>query len=219
FIPSGYLTVMKLLVFISVLGVIIALGLAAGKISFSYFSDSAVSDGNVFAASAEFPTQTPTFPGLVINEVASAAPGNDEWIEIFNPTGSSVNISGWKISDNTEEDIIPTTSPIPSGGYGVVMSDDGNSSLIPASAVSVILSDSTVGGNLANGGDKVVLKSPDGTTIDQMNYGSDTSIFNPAPDDPSATESLSRIPNGTDTDTAADWQIDSSPTIGTENSL
>ena len=75
---------MKLLVFISVLGVIIALGLAAGKISFSYFSDSAVSDGNVFAASAEFPTTpTPTTTppvSIVINEA----------VDIFTDLGLSI---------------------------------------------------------------------------------------------------------------------------------
>src|SRR3990172_9420126 len=93
---------MKLLVFISVLGVIIALGLAAGKISFSYFSDSAVSDGNVFAASAEFPQPSPTSTNhIVISEVqlSEAGAGNTDhdFIELYNPTDTPYELNSHRL--------------------------------------------------------------------------------------------------------------------------
>src|SRR5687768_4364380 len=46
------------------------------------------------------PTITPTAPSnIVISEFRTRGPdgGNDEFIEIFNPTDSIVDISGWKI--------------------------------------------------------------------------------------------------------------------------
>ena len=215
---------MKLLVFISVLGVIIALGLAAGKISFSYFSDSAVSDGNVFAASAEFPTTpTPTTTppvSIVINEVFEASNNMDEWIELYNPSNSPIAISGWKIADALTSDTFPTVSPIPSNGYAVIVGQNSNvPTSIPSTAITIELGNVPIGSGLNSDGDAVYLRNNSDVLFDQMSYGDNSDVFPTPPPVPSPTQSLSRIPNGTDTNSSADWQLDSSPTIGTENSL
>ena len=195
--------------------------------SISYFSDTETSSQNSFTAFITTPTPTiplptsspsptPT-PHPVINEVASAVNPNDEWVEIFNPNSSPLDISGWKIQDNTETDIIPTVTPIPANGYAVIMGSNGNTSLIPITAITIVLSDTKVGNNLGNDGDRVILKTPTDTVIDQMSYGTDTLIFPTPPAAPSSTQSLARSPNGTDTDTAGDWVVDTSPSIGVSN--
>ena len=54
---------------------------------------------------------------VVINEVDTNPPGDDsasptEWVEIYNPTDSSVDIGGWKIASTT---VLKQTYTIPSG--------------------------------------------------------------------------------------------------------
>jgi hypothetical protein len=75
----------------------------------------------------------------------------------------------------------------------------------------LIVLDSPIGSGLANTGDALLLKSGDGI-IDAMSYGSDSSIFDlPAAD---AGKSLSRNPNGKDTNTSSDWIELDIPTPG-----
>jgi hypothetical protein len=61
-------------------------------------------------------SQTAPVTGIVINEVEINPPGNDasspiEWIELFNPTDTFVDISGWQISTSSSRD----TFKIPQG--------------------------------------------------------------------------------------------------------
>ncbi|MFB3152781.1 MAG: lamin tail domain-containing protein, partial [Nitrosopumilaceae archaeon] len=54
-------------------------------------------------------SQTAPVTGIVINEVEINPPGNDtfspiEWIELFNPTDTAVDISGWQISTSPSRD-------------------------------------------------------------------------------------------------------------------
>lgn len=85
------------------------------KTSSAFFTSSATSQNNTFTTAEEFPTATPSatptptgevtptpIEGLanhiVISEVqiAGAAAGED-FIELYNPTDSAVDISGWKL--------------------------------------------------------------------------------------------------------------------------
>ena len=62
---------------------------------------------------------------VVINEVEINPPGNDattitEWVELYNPTDSDVNLGGWKIASTTvlkKTLTIPSGTIIPSGGF------------------------------------------------------------------------------------------------------
>ncbi len=61
--------------------------------------------------------QTPIADHVVINEVDTNPPGDDsasptEWIEIYNPTETSVDIGGWKIASTT---VLKQTFTIPIG--------------------------------------------------------------------------------------------------------
>jgi len=67
---------------------------------------------NVFADSHEIDPY-----GIVINEVDINPPGNDlvvitEWVELYNPTDSNVDLGGWSIASTT---ILKKTMTIPSG--------------------------------------------------------------------------------------------------------
>lgn len=197
------------------------------KVTYSFFNDTATSTGNTFAAASFFPTPTPTAtpsPTIVVNEVSSNGNANTEWVEIYNATGSPIDVSGWKISDQNafdtgNDDTFPTVSPIPAGGYGVVVPSNSLVVGIPVSAIKIELVNANIGSGLNNDGDAVVLKNSSNTIIDAMNYGTVSVIFATPPAAPGVGQSVARIPNGTDTNTSSDWSLDSSPTMGVTNSL
>ncbi len=63
------------------------------------------------------PAYGQTTENVVINEVDINPPGNDaasisEWIELYNPTDSGINLSGWEIASTT---VLKKTMTIPSG--------------------------------------------------------------------------------------------------------
>lgn len=190
------------------------LGLLSYNATYALFSDSASSTNNVFSAAQEFPTPTPT-GSLVINEVFVAGNSNEEWVEIFNNTLSSVDISGWSIADNTSSDPVPSSPSIPAGGYAVIVSDNSVVS-VPLSAIKIQLG-SPIGNGFAVGGDSVSLTNSSAVVVDSMNWGSDTTFFSPSIAAPVNDQSLARNPNGADTNIASDWIIDTTPTIGVAN--
>lgn len=196
------------------------------KVAFSFFSDSATSASNTFTAATTFPTPSPTStptptsspspnPVLVINEVFEDTASPNEWVEIFNPTGSSVNINGWKIADGATDDDLPNVS-IPAGSYGVIITNN-STVIVPGSAVTISLTNGAIGSSLNSTGDKLVLTDTSSNIIDQMSFGNNTNVFASPPPAPDSNQSLARNPNGTDTDTAADWVVDSTPTLGVAN--
>ena len=89
----------------------------------------------------------PFFPGLVINEIlANSFPGQKDTIELYNPTGSPVDLGGWFLTDDSNKPKrfrIPGGTQIAGGGYRVFTSDDFNPT--PGSGTSFGLS--------ANGGE------------------------------------------------------------------
>ena len=95
--------------------------------------------------------QTP----VVINEVlANSATPNVDFIEIFNPTASAVNIGGWWLSDDRDAPQkyqIPAGTSIPAGGFAVFDESQFN---VGASAF-----------QLASAGDEIVLSAVDGTGV------------------------------------------------------
>lgn len=198
----------------------VGISLVFTQITHALFTDSASSNSNTFTAAAEFPSGPPlTSAELKINEVFQAGSALDEWIEIYNPTTSSVDISGWSISDNTATDVLPSVSPVLPNGYALIK-PNGGSATASGSTILVQLSDTQIGGSLAQGGDEITLRNTGSLEIDKMSYGSNLSADFPTPlPTPPAGSSFSRIPNGTDTNSNTDWQLDSSPTIGTVNSL
>ncbi|MBI2593462.1 lamin tail domain-containing protein [Candidatus Daviesbacteria bacterium] len=202
---------------------VLELGFLSFKSTYALFSDNATSSGNIFSAASIFPSpsvspsSSPSSSpsgSLVINEVFVAGNSDDEWVEIFNNTLSTVDISGWSIADNSSSDLIPSSSPIPAGGYAVIVSDDDVA--VPLSAIRIQL-DNPIGNGFSVGNDNISLTNLSAMVVDSMNWGSDTTFFSPSIAAPANDQSLARNPNGVDTNTASDWTIDTTPTIGVSN--
>ncbi len=108
-------------------------------------------------------------PGdVVINEIAwmgTDASSTDEWIELYNNTDSTINLSGWKLYEKGGDiEICTLVSSISAGGYYLIeRTDDNTVSDIPGDYVV-----SFGGSGLANDGEHLVLKDDSGITIDEI---------------------------------------------------
>jgi len=209
---------------------LLAVGLAI-PITFALQQDTETSTDNIFQAAAEFPTPTPTptptppiTDHLVINEVmfdppntnACESENNAEWVEIYNPTGSSVNLDTWSAGDTNSTDDLPNVS-LPAGGFAIVASDCSESNFdsiwnLPNGTIYIDLA-GTLGNGLNNGGEHIRLFNG-ATLIDGMSYGSSIAAFSPSVTAPVSGHSLERDPDGIDTNTAADFVDRTTPQPG-----
>ncbi len=105
-------------------------------------------------------TPTPVIGQVLINEVMANPLGDDtgqdlagEWLELYNPTTNTIDLTGWTIVDAANNQIV-----IPA-----------QTSIEPHSFV-LIFSNKTPIFN--NGGDTLALINTQGLTVDQMSYGS-----------------------------------------------
>ncbi len=159
----------------------------------------------------------------VINEVyyhvgtGKGKEPDNEWVEIYNPTDSPVDISGWKICDANACDTIPPSPSIPAKGFAVITykASTWDKWSIPSAAIKIVLN-SAIGNGLANSGDRVILKDASDTVVDAMSYGNDTTYFELPLS--GKGKSLARIIKGYDTDLATDWIINATPNPGTNPS-
>lgn len=140
----------------------------------------------------------------------------NEWVEVYNQTNVEQNITGWSICDNMACDVIPRTAIIPPFGFALITASSTTLSLwnIPTSFPFAVLADGTIGDGLDNDNDMLILKRPDGVTMDQMNYGENPNIgwtnYNadvwvPGTIDVPEGKVLARNPTGYDTDQPSDW--------------
>ena len=118
----------------------------------------------------------PLTPGdLVISEVmanpSAVADSEGEWFELYNTTGSPIDLNGLILSDNGSDShtiSVPTTLMIASGGYLVLGRNDDydlNGGYVP----DYVYSDFS----LANNDDEIIIKEGT-TTIARLDY---TSVF------------------------------------------
>ena len=190
------------------------------RVTQAFFSDTATSTGNVFTAATEFPAPPVAGPqagDVVINEVFAGGSSTTEWVEILNKTASPIDISGWTITDNGSSDAIPASTILPANGYGVIRGPS-STVVVPGSAITIDLS-TAIGSGLSSSDDRLTLSSTTPTIIDQVSWGTDTTAFDPSAPSQTGGESLARFPDGTDTNSATDWGLDASPTVGIVNSL
>lgn len=123
---------------------------------------------------------------VVINELmasnqttaADSAGEYDDWIELYNTTGSDVDLTGWSLTDNDYNFTkwqFPSGTMIPSGGYLIVWADeDGGQGALHASF------------KLSGSGEQLTLLNSSGELVDQTTLGQQT-----------ADMGYSRVPNGT----------------------
>lgn len=103
---------------------------------------------------------------VIINEVAwagttSSLP-NDEWIELYNATNATINITGWTLRAADGTPSITLNGTIPAGGYFLLERDDDNT-------VSDIPADQIYTGDLSNSGEALTLRDGANQVIDTAN--------------------------------------------------
>ena len=124
--------------------------------------------------------------GILINEVAAKG---EDWIELYNKTGRSVDLSGYRVYDDPVA--IPYTLPsltLPAGGHVILICDS---------------SATGTGTNfrLSSNGETVYLEDATGALIDFVEFPSLT-----------GSQSWARFPDG-----GSDWRITGLATQGTAN--
>ncbi|MBN2094279.1 MAG: lamin tail domain-containing protein [Candidatus Zambryskibacteria bacterium] len=140
--------------------------------------------------------------------------GDNEWVEIYNQTDQNLDISGWQVCDNIDCDIILTSEIVPAKGFAIITASSTTWDYwdIPSDVVKIVLN-SKIGNGLNNDGDMLVLKRPDGVVIDEMNWQTNTEIWNPGAVDVAEGNILGRVSTGVDTNTAEDWKELFLPTV------
>jgi predicted extracellular nuclease len=120
------------------------------------FADSSPADTTTQAKSdaAKADTVVNPKPVIAINEVACGE--NPDWIELYNPGSSAVDLSGWTFSDTLADETVraafPADSIVPANGFLVVeISDEAN------------------GFKLAKD-EAVAVYRPDGSTMDSVDW-------------------------------------------------
>ena len=102
---------------------------------------------------------------ILINEIAwsgTLASSSDEWIELYNPGQTSINLSGWRLVSSDGSPDIDLEGGIPPGGFYLLERSDDNT-------VSDIHADITYTGVLGNSGEILHLFGPSGETVDTAN--------------------------------------------------
>jgi len=146
---------------------------------------------------------------IIINELQYHPLSDDhgeEYVELYNPSATAVDISGWRFSDGIEY-TFPVSTSIPAGGYVVV---GHNPATIEAVyGVGGVLGP-FVSGRLSNGGERVAIKDSLGSLVDEVAYDDHLPWPAKADGDGPAIELISPI---FDNDRPCSW--DSSVGLGT----
>lgn len=127
-------------------------------------------------------TRTITFTGtnawapLRINEwladnaaltIDPADGDSEDWLELYNPTGATVNLAGWTIADSAPTPttfVIPSGYSIPANGRLLVWADDETFQNTGSGQLHVPF-------KLSNSGETLALRAPDGTLVDTVTFG------------------------------------------------
>jgi len=209
--------------------IIIASSMALTGYTLSYFNDKEISKNNIIQVSNSWENK----PYLLINEVMYNPTFNDyynEWIELYNPTDKPIDVNGWSITDNAEEDPIQGddingngTTIIPPYGYAIIT--DSNTHVydnftIPENAVKLRVEDNNIGNSLGNGNDKIILKNATGAIVDAIEWGSD---YTDIPGSPMSGvdegHSMARYVGVDTNNTSTDFYDENNPTPGSENTV
>lgn len=167
--------------------------------------------GATASASTTAEITDPVVDYVIFSEIFYDTPGTDsdeEWIELYNPTASQIDISGYVIVDNNGTGstyTFPAGSVIDGGSFfTVAVNQAGFNALYTADA-------HQYGGipALNNTGDALLLLDDSGATVDQVAWegGASSGVPSGWGTGPTAStgESMVRTAFDTDTDTDADW--------------
>lgn len=172
----------------------------------AFFSDTATSTSNTFSAAASFGTPTPTPPeevsvhagDVVINEIMWGGSG-DEWIELRNMTGNTIDVSNWIIENAGSSGgsiTLPDVASIGPNGFYLIAENKNSSSINidpdhPTAAVSLL-----------DTGEVLTLKDSTNQTIDTANATPNWLAGN----NNTPRHSMERVNTPGDGTQAANWQ-------------
>ena len=132
----------------------------------------------------------------------------NEWVELYNGSGSAVNLGGWKLDDASSTDAIPSGVTLAPGKFLIVAATSSTRTLWSiASDVQFVSLGNSLGDGLGTAGDRLILRTSSGTAVDALSWGSNTTAFNPSAPVASYGNSLSRLNLSQDTDSANDWAV------------
>ena len=144
------------------------------------------------------PSATPTaLPdgAILITEVlydpmSNGSESDQEWMEVHNRLGVTVEAAGWTLQDNHGSDELPAFS-LPPQGIAIIAGALHPS--VKAGDVSVSrIANRALGNGLANTGDRIILRDGAGRVLDSLSWGNNRSIYDPPCSLVSAGHSLER---------------------------
>ena len=155
---------------------------------------------------------------VVINEVLYDADGEGtdaegEWVELYNAGPTDVDVAGWTLRDHASVDLLPALV-IASHGFAVIAASGSFRDAYSDYAGPLVVLGGRIGNGLGNDGDQLQLTDAALTAIDAVSWGDDTGAFDPAMEDVPAGHSIERRTPGRDTDRAADFVDNESPSPG-----
>ncbi len=89
---------------------------------------------------------------------------SEDWLELYNPTASTVSLAGWSLSDSITTYIIPSGYAIAPSGRLLVWADDETIQNTGSGQLHVPF-------KLSNSGETLTLRAPDGTVVDSVTFG------------------------------------------------
>lgn len=123
---------------------------------------------------------------IIINEIMADPIADEtlnEWLELYNDENKDVNVSGWIIGDENDNDTIEgglynnEGTIIPAFGYAIITDDATrvyNNFNVSNDAVRLYADDSSIGNGLGNDGETIYLYDDDVNLIDKKTYSETT---------------------------------------------
>jgi len=143
---------------------------------------------------------------IIFMQVYYDTPGtesNEEWVELYNPSKSTVDVTGWVISDNIGSWTFPEASINGESYFVVARREEGFKNLY--SGCTPDISGFTRG--LNNDGDQLTLKDAEGKEMDFVAWeGGADGAYAEWDLETNDTQSIKRT-SFTDTDSPSDWTI------------
>jgi hypothetical protein len=141
---------------------------------------------------------------------------NDEWVELYNPSGKDISLKNWRLRDNSgQETIIKANKKVKAGGFALLSKDSSTwKHWNEPWLTTKIQLGQQIGDGLDNEGDHLYLINPDEEVVDGTAWGDDTEIWNPAVPLVGLDASMERLFPGFDTDMPSDWEERDPPTPG-----
>jgi hypothetical protein len=152
---------------------------------------------------------------LRISEFMSDPPpsgrdGDFEWVELVNIGDEPIDLAGWQLSDGNAA--VPLGAVVvPAGGYVVV---HGPGASLPGDVLKVEVDQ--IGNGLGNTGDLLRLSARGGEVVDEVSFGDNAKVFDPAPSAPDAGQALGVMDPAADP-ASENWAITLRPTPGEPN--